>query len=95
MLYVVMGILKPGSDAEVESLADQFNEHLAQPFRAIRAAGALRDREGRRTGYMAFIDGEDFEEGERYLRESPFYQAGLYERVEVAQLSIEVGRLSA
>lgn len=91
MLFMIQGILKAGSEEQLLALHDEFNEHLAQPFRTLAAAGVLRDPEGKRRGYMGFIEGDSFEDAERWLRESPFYQDGLYERVDVFEYNVEVG----
>lgn len=93
MHYLVAGILKPGTDEQLVALHNEFNEHLAQPFRKISLFGLLRDKKGRRRGYLAFIEAKDFDDAEEFLKQSPFYQNELYERVEVAEFSPEVGDL--
>jgi uncharacterized protein YciI len=55
--------------------------------------GLLRDRSGERAGYLAFIEAASFDEAEAFLKESPFYQNELYDRVEVAEFTPEVGQL--
>lgn len=91
MLYLVAGILKPGMDDELVRLRNEFSEHLSQPFRKISLAGALRGKDGKRIGYLAFVEAESFDDAEAYLKQSPFYQNELYERVEVAEFNPEVG----
>jgi uncharacterized protein YciI len=91
MLYLVAGILKPGSEERLVELRNEFNEHLSQPFRKISLAGLLRDRDGKRTGYVAIIEAGSFDEAEAFLKQSPFYEHGLYERIEVAEFAAEVG----
>ena len=93
MICTVMGYFKAGIDTAPARLQPDFNEHLAQPFRHIRLAGALRDRDGARIGIMIILETESFEEAEAYLERSPYFAAHLYERVEVAQYAIEAGRL--
>jgi uncharacterized protein YciI len=93
MHYLVAGILKPGSEEQLIALHNEFNEHLSQPNRKIALFGLLRDRDGRRQGYLAFIEAADFEDAQGYLRESPFYEHELYERVDVAEFTPEVGAL--
>jgi uncharacterized protein YciI len=51
----------------------------------------LRDKSGKRSGYLAFIDADSFDQAEDFLKQSPFYQNQLYERVEVAEFTPEVG----
>jgi uncharacterized protein YciI len=91
MQYLVAGILKPGAEGELLALHNEFNEHLAQPYRKIALAGALRGKDGKRKGYLAIIEAESFEDAEAWLNQSPFYENDLYERVEVAEFAPEVG----
>jgi len=91
MQFVVAGILKPGTEGKLLALHNEFNEHLAQPFRKIALAGALRGKDGKRRGYLAIIEADSFEEAEAWLDQSPFYANDLYERVEVAEFAPEVG----
>lgn len=94
MLFVISGILKPGVERELAALSAELSEFLAQPFRQLSLAGVLRDREGRKQGYLALIEADSFESAERHLRESPFYRQGLYERTDVWEYMVEVGSLS-
>ena len=94
MLFLVAGILKAGSEDQMIALRNEWNQHLSQPFRPISLFGALRDRKGRRAGYLAFIEAESFEEAEDFLHQSPFYQNELYDRVEVAEFNPEVGSIA-
>ncbi|MEO8455688.1 MAG: YciI family protein [Sphingomicrobium sp.] len=91
MQYLIAGILKPGVEDALLALHNDFNEHLAQPYRTIALAGALRGKDGKRTGYVAIIEADSFEDAEAWLNQSPFYANHLYERVEVAQFAPEVG----
>jgi uncharacterized protein YciI len=93
MLYLVAGILKSGSEDQLIALRNEWNEHLAQPNRKISLFGLLRGKEGERTGYLALIEANGFDEAENYLSQSPFYQRDLYERVEVAEFIPEVGNV--
>jgi uncharacterized protein YciI len=91
MLFVVAGILKPNVEARMISLRDEWSEHLAQPFRRISLAGLMRDRHGKRLGYLIFFEAKDFDDAEAYLHQSPFYRDGLYERVDVAEFAAQIG----
>jgi hypothetical protein len=71
MLFAITGILKDDAEAGIPALQDAFNEHLAQPYRRLRLAGALRSREGRRSGFMVLLEADSFAEAEAYLHESP------------------------
>ena len=91
MLFLVAGILKPDVEDRLLELHTEFNEQLSQS--TIRLAGLLRDKEGHRRGYVAFLEAENFDEAEAFLKRSPIYQNNLYERVEVAEFNPEVGFL--
>ena len=93
MQYLVAGMLKPASDEQLIALHDEFNDHLGQAAGKISLFGLLRDRSGQRAGYLAFIEAESFDEAEAFLKQSPFYQNKLYDRVEVAEFTPEVGEL--
>jgi uncharacterized protein YciI len=93
MHYLVAGILKPGSNDQLLILRDEFNDHLGQASDRIELFGLLRDKTGERAGYLAILKGESFEEAEAFLKQSPFFENDLYERVEVAEFTPEVGEL--
>ena len=90
MQFLVAGILKPDMEERMLALHNEFNEHLAQPYRTIALAGALRGKDGKRKGYMAIIEAADFEDG-GVAETKPFYANRLYERAEVAVFAPEVG----
>jgi uncharacterized protein YciI len=91
MLFMVAGYLKPDAEEKLINFRYEFSEHIAQP--PLVAGGALRDRDGRRKGYLGFIEAESIEGAERFLSQSPFFQEGLYERVEVFCYEVEVGQV--
>ena len=95
MLFLVAGVLKEGSEQRMLELRDEWNEHLTQPNRRISLFGAMRNRDGKRAGYLAFLDAADFDDAESFLKQSPFYQNDLYERVEVAEFQPQVGAIEA
>jgi len=93
MLFALIGFLKPDIAEDRLPDAERINEHLAQPFRRTHLAGFLRHEGGRRAGLMMLIEANSFAEAEGFLHQSPFFKADLYERVEVAEYALEVGRL--
>ena len=95
MNYLIAGILKTGSDEGLVALHNDFNEHLSDATSKLSLFGLLRDKEGRRRGYLAFIEANSFDEAEAFLESSPYFQNDLYERVEVAEFTPEVGDLVA
>ena len=74
MQYVVEGILKSGSEERLIALHNEFNEHLSQQTDKVSLFGLLRDKEGRRSGYLAVINADSFGEAEAFLEQSPFFQ---------------------
>jgi uncharacterized protein YciI len=95
MLYLVAGVLKEGAEPRMIELRNEWNEHLSQPNRRISLFGALRGKDGRRAGYLAFLDADSFDDADEFLKQSPFYRNGLYERVEVAEFQPQVGAIEA
>jgi uncharacterized protein YciI len=93
MLVMIAGYLKPGAQSELINLHGDFNEHLSRPFQTLVAAGVLRDTGGNRKGYLGFIEAQSFDEAAEFLHQSPYYQAGLYDRTEVLEYWIEVGQV--
>jgi uncharacterized protein YciI len=91
MLFMVAGYLKPGAEEQLINFRGEFSEHLAQT--PLVAGGALRDRDGLRKGYLGFVEAPGIEDAERYLHQSPLYDGGLYERVEVFGFEVEVGHV--
>ena len=94
MLFAVIGFFKPDVDSAPPELQADLNEHFAQPTLRIALAGYLRDRNGARAALMGLIEAESFDRAEAFLHSSPYTQAGLYDRVEVLQFDVEVGRLA-
>jgi len=93
MLFMVAGYFKPGVEEQLIGLRNEVNEHLSQPYRPLAAAGVLRDQEGKRRGYMLFLEAGSLADAHAVLRQSPLYQEGLYERVDVLQFDVEVGQI--
>jgi uncharacterized protein YciI len=95
MLFLVAGVLKEGSESRMLELRNEWNEHLSQPNRRVSLFGGLRNRDGKRAGYVAFLGADSFDDAESFLKQSPFYQNDLYERVEVAEFLPQVGAIEA
>ena len=91
MLFMVAAYLKPDFAKELAKFSDDLNEHFAQA--GLRIAGALRDADGKRRGYLGFVEEESFEGAESFVKEGPFFQRNLYERIEIFQYEVEVGHL--
>ena len=93
MLFMIAGYLKPGAEKRLIDFRGEFSEQLSQP--PLVAAGALRDRDGKRQGYLGFIEADSIEAAERFIAQSPLAREGLYERVEVFEYQVEVGAVGA
>ena len=93
MLFMIVGYLRSGAEDQLIEFRNEFSEHLAQPSPNIAAIGVLRDRDGRRRGYMGFLETDSFDNAERFLKDSPFYQENLYERIDVFEYDVEVGKV--
>ena len=91
MLFMVAAYLKPGFEQQLLQFRDELNEHFAQD--KLRVAGALRDAQGQKIGYLGFVEAENFADAERYVQQGPFYQEHLYERLEIFQYALEIGDL--
>lgn len=91
-LYVLIGYFKAG-ESQPADLQAAFNEHLAQPFFQLKLAGYLRDRNGDRKGYMGLLAADDMDRADAFLKASPYFRAGLYDRTELLELDLEVGNL--
>jgi len=94
VIFTVIGILTqpaPPRDAAFEAA---LNAHLAQPQLRIVNAGYLRDAKGEQIGVMALIETDSIGHAQAFLESSPFHTRGLFERAEVAEYDVEVGRVA-
>jgi len=94
VIFAILGLLKqpvPPRDAAFEAA---INAHLAQPSLRIVNAGYLRNAEGDPIGLLALIETESFARAQAFLETSPFHVGNFYERAEIAEYDVEVGRLS-
>ena len=93
MLFMIVGFLKPDVEDRLIALHNEFNEHLAQPYRPIAAAGVLRDADGKRCGYLAFLEADSIQEARDFHDRSPLYTEALLERSEVLQYDVQIGEI--
>ena len=94
MHFAVAAILKPGSEQELIKHSDELNEQIGPNGEDVRLAGALLDPQGEKVGYLAILDGDTIGQVRDWIGESPIYRDKLYERLDLFQYQIEVGRLS-
>jgi hypothetical protein len=88
---MIVGFLKHGAEEQLVSYSNDFNEHVGLSGSALRMLAVLRDEQGMRIGYMALYEG-GISDAACWLAQSPFYQADLYERLDVHQCDIEIER---
>ena len=94
MQFAVAAILKPGAEQELTKYSDDFNEQIGPNGDDVRLAGALLDRAGKKVGYLAVLEGDTIDQVRDWVDESPIYRAELYDRLDIFQYQVEVGRLS-
>ena len=90
MMFVSLGFLKERAEPD-QQVQRETSEFLQQPYMAIRAAGPLRDGDGRRAAMMMVFEADSRAAAEALAAQSPFLRAGLYERHEIFEYQNEVG----
>ncbi|HEX6785375.1 MAG TPA: YciI family protein [Sphingomicrobium sp.] len=90
MLFVWMGLLKDGAEPD-QQVQEDTTGFLEQPLIAIRAAGALRDEQGRRAGMMMIFEADDRSAAEALVGNSPYQRAGLYQEHRLFEYQNEIG----
>jgi uncharacterized protein YciI len=93
MLYVWIGFLKPDAGPVPQEVQLQITEFLSPPYIKIRSVGPLHHRDGRRAGMMMLFEVPDRPAAEAFVANSPYLQAGLYERHDLYEYHTEVGGL--
>ena len=90
MLFVWLGFLKKGSEPD-QQVQRETTAFLQQPLIPIRAAGALRDKEGKRAAMMMAFEADHRADAEALVANSPYLRAGLYEQHDLFEFQDEVG----
>ena len=91
MQILLLGLFKPGALGQLSRWQMEWNEHLAQ--QPLRIAGPLLEESGDQRGWMAVLTAASLEEATAFLHSSPYFKADLFDRLEVFQMALEVGRL--
>ena len=91
MLYAWIGFLKPDADPVPETVQQLSTDFLAQPLIKIHSAGPLRDADGRRAGMMMIFEHDSREGAEKFVADSPYLKADLYEDHRLYEYVNEVG----
>lgn len=86
MPYAIQTVDKPGSAAIRAAARPAHLEYLVKHQALLLAAGALIDDDGTGgSGGILIVDTDSREEAERFIREDPFTQAALFEKVTVTR----------
>jgi uncharacterized protein YciI len=91
MLFAWMGFLKAGAEPIPQSVQQQTNDFLQQPYITIHSVGPLRDKQGNRAGMMMIFEVDSREAAEALVKGSPYLNAGLYEKHHLFEYVNEVG----
>jgi uncharacterized protein YciI len=91
MLYAWIGYLKPNAGPIPQSVQQLTSDFLGQPSIKIQSAGPLRDADGKRAGMMMIFEHDSREGAEKFVADSPYLQADLYEDHRLFEYVNEVG----
>lgn len=91
MLYAWMGFLKTDAGTVPQAVQQQVNDFVAQPLIKIHSFGPLRDAAGARAGMLMIFEQDSREAAERFVNDSPYLQAGLYEDHRLYEYANEAG----
>jgi hypothetical protein len=91
MLYAWIGFLKAGAEPIPASIQEDVTDFLGQPLIPIRAAGPLRDEQGKRAAMLMIFEHDSREAAESFVECSPYLRAGLYEDHRLYEYANEVG----
>ena len=91
MLYAWMGFLKADAGPIPQLVQQLTTDFLGQPSIKIHFAGPLVNASGKRAGMMIVFEQSDREAAERFVSDSPYLQAGLYEDDRLYEYRNEVG----
>jgi uncharacterized protein YciI len=94
VLYAISAWFRADAEAQRQALHETYNEHLAQRRPHVRLAGSLRNEAGGRAGVLILLEADGPAQVQSYIAASPYAHAGLYERVDVAAIELEVGALA-
>jgi hypothetical protein len=95
MLFALIGLYKDHVEQELLEIRSDVNEYLGQPLLQTVLAAVLRNKDRRRIGNVVLVEAPTFAEAEVQLRYSPALNEGLYDRVEIGEIDIEIGDIKA
>jgi hypothetical protein len=94
VLFFGVARFRPGVQAQHEALKSSFSAHMMQPLNPrIRLAAAILDDSGAQSGVFMLLEADSIGAIRQFLKDSPYAQANLYERIEIDALQLEVGHV--
>jgi uncharacterized protein YciI len=94
MLFVVMAHFREGTEEKRSSLAEDFTRHLGQRQPRLRLGGPLKTDQGQAAGIFYIAESDTREAVEGLVHSSPYYTAGLYDRIEITRMDLELGSMN-
>jgi uncharacterized protein YciI len=92
MLVLGVARFRPGVQHQREEHRAAFNAHLMQPLNPrIRLAGPMFEPSGAPSGVFMLFETDTIETLHRFLSQSPYGQADMFERVDFDVVQVEVG----
>jgi uncharacterized protein YciI len=93
MLFLGIARFKPDIEARRDALHVAFSAYLMQLNPRIRLGGPIFDESGVRSGVFMLLESDSIETIRGFMGSGPYAKAGLYERIEIDVLRLEVGHL--
>ena len=90
MQFVWLGFLS-SSDPVPQSVQQEVNDFLQQPYVPINSAGALRDENGNRAAMLMIFEADNRAAAQALVDNSPYLRAGLYREHHLLQFADEIG----
>jgi len=94
MLFVVVGHFRPDTEEKRKSLVETFIRHLGQRQPRLRLGGPLKNDDGAAIGVFYIAESDTREAVEALVTESPYSKAGLYERIDITRMDLELGSMN-
>ena len=91
MLYAWIGFLKPDAGPVPQAVQERVNDFVAQPLIKIHSFGPLHDEAGDRAGMLMIFEHVSREAAQRFVDDSPYLQAGLYQDHRLYEYANEAG----
>ena len=95
MLYVIHGIDKPGGELRKSLIEDHRAYMHGQDIPVISSGPLLGDDGETMIGSLIIVEAEDRAAVEALVAGDPFYNAGVFERIEISAWWQRVGQFAA